>query len=64
MGLYATAYGVPLDVTASQQITKKYLDSLHKNCVHAHAGMHLRNDEIVFYDESAMVLNYIVEFAA
>ena len=32
------------------------------NCLHAHAGTSLRNDEIIFYDEAACVLNYIVEF--
>lgn len=37
-------------------------ESLHCNCVHAHAGSQLLNDEIIFYNESAMLLNYIVEF--
>ena len=36
------------------------------NCVHAvpsnMTGYMLRNEEIVYYDESAVVLNYLVEF--
>lgn len=64
MGLYATAYGKPHDVTCSQSFTQRQLESMGKNCVHAHAGSQLLNDEIIYYSESAMVLNYIVEFAA
>ena len=62
MALYATAYGNPLDCTCAHSYTKKELDMDNKNCVHAHAGSQLRNDEIIFYDEAAMVINYIVEF--
>lgn len=64
MGLYATAYGNPYDVTAPGQYTQEQLIRLKKNCVHAHAGPYLYNDEIVFYSENAMLLNYIVEFGA
>lgn len=60
MGLYATAYGSPLDVYNAHSYSQNTLQG--KNCVHAHAGTQLRNDEIVFYAEDAMVLNYIVEF--
>lgn len=62
MGLYATAYGKPLDVDAPSNYTQSILKNQNRNCVHAHAGSYLRNDEIIFYTESAMVLNYIVEF--
>lgn len=62
MGLYATAYGNPLYETRAHSYTKYSLQG--KNCVHAKAGMYLRNDEIIFYDEAAMVLQYLVEFAA
>lgn len=64
MGLYAVAYGTPYDTDT----WSGYLDYQEevkrsgKDCLHAHAGSALRNDEIVFYDEAAMVLNYIVEF--
>jgi poly [ADP-ribose] polymerase len=62
MGLYATAYGDPLDTSTAYQYTAKTLEAQNKNCVHAHAGPQLRYDEIIFYSESATVLNYIVEF--
>lgn len=62
MGLYATAYGTPLDVSSSGNYNQSALQRQNCNCVHAHAGTQLRNDEIIFYDEAAMVLNYIVEF--
>lgn len=64
MGLYAVAYGKPCDVntwSASTDYEKMTTDS-GCNCLHAHAGSALMNDEIVFYHEDAMVLNYIVEF--
>ena len=62
MGLYATAYGTPLDVYNACRYSQATLGN--KNCVHAHAGQALLNDEIVFYNEDAVVLNYIVEFGA
>ena len=62
MGLYATAYGTPHDVTMSENFSQNKLKNLQCNCVHAHAGSQLLNDEIIFYNESAMLLNYIVEF--
>lgn len=64
MGLYAVAYGTPYDTdTWSNSIDyKNEVLKSGKDCLHAHAGSALKNDEIVFYDEAAMVLNYIVEF--
>lgn len=62
MGLYATAYGTPYDVNTAGCYDQAFLNAKHKNCVHAHAGPQLYNDEIVFYSEDAMLLNYIVEF--
>ena len=62
MGLYAVAYGKPLDVEHHRSYTQAMLDKEGKNCVHAHKGAELLNDEIIFYSEKAMVLNYIVEF--
>lgn len=64
MGLYAVAYGKPLNVSAPHSYTQKSLKEQNANCVHAHAGSYLKNDEIIFYDESAILLNYIVEFSA
>ena len=62
MGLYATAYGNPLDVSCAYRYSQTILNQHKANCVHAHAGTQLRNDEIIFYSESALTLNYIVEF--
>ncbi len=62
MGLYATAYGKPENVTCAKNFTQSYLKQLDKNCVHAHAGAQLLNDEIIFYNEDATLLQYIVEF--
>lgn len=62
MGLYATAYGEPLDVYSSYHYQESDLIARDKNCVHAHRGIQLRNDEIIYYNEKAMVLNYVVRF--
>ena len=51
-------------MSSGGQYTQDQLKRLGKNCVHAHAGQYLYNDEVVFYSESAMLLNYIVEFSA
>ena len=60
MGLYSVAYGNPLDTFSANRYSKSMLGD--RNCVHAHAGDALRNDEIIFYDEAAVLLDYIVEF--
>ncbi|MFR5032015.1 MAG: hypothetical protein ACLUCI_11925 [Blautia hansenii] len=64
MGLYATAYGTPKDVDIWDATTdyKKMVQAAKANCLHAHKGISLQNDEIIFYHEDAMLLNYIVEF--
>ena len=65
MGLYATAYGNPYMVTSSGHYTQADLSSRSCNCVHATpSNTGLLNEEIVYYSESAMLLNYIVEFQA
>lgn len=64
MGLFAVAYGKPLYVESSHHFTPKELEAKKKNCVHAKAGRSLREDEIIFYSEAAMVMNYLVEFDA
>ena len=62
MGLYATAYGHPLDVSSAGDYNETKVKAAGCDCVHAHAGVQLYNDEIIYYNENAMVLNYIVEF--
>ncbi len=64
MGIYAVAYGNPHDVSMACRYSKTDLKRIGKDCIHAHAGTQLKNDEIVFYDEDAVCLNYIVEFSA
>ena len=64
MGLYAVAYGRQYDVSAWRENVdwKREMESRGCSSLHAHAGRNLRADEIVVYDEAAVVLNYIVEF--
>lgn len=62
MGLYACAYGKPKDIVAPNNYNQKMLDDEGCNCIHAHAGTYLYNDEIVFYNEDCTLLNYVVEF--
>ena len=64
MGLYAVAYGVPYDVDAWSPSVHYESETRRRgcDCLHAHAGVSLKNDEIVFYTEKAVLLNYIVEF--
>ncbi len=64
MGLYAVAYGKPYDVTAwSPSVNYQILVAKNGcNSLHAHAGASLQADEIVLYDEAAVLLSYIVEF--
>lgn len=65
MGVYETAYGNPYNPRSGEnwQYTADFLKKKSKNCVHAHGGdCGLRNDEIIFYDEAAMVLRFVVQF--
>ncbi len=67
IAVYKVAYGNPLDV---HQHTPEYSslrkDSFEKkypkcNCLHAHAGASLRNDEIILYDEDALTIRYLIK---
>ena len=64
MGLYAVAYGRQYDVSVWKENVdwKREMEARRCNSLHAHAGRNLLADEIVVYDEAAVVLNYIVEF--
>lgn len=64
MGLYAVAYGKPYDVSSWSPSSDYRAETRSHgcDCLHAHAGTSLRADEIVFYDEAAVLLDYIVEF--
>lgn len=67
MGLYEVAYGTPYDVYSFD--TKYYNFNYEKlqeickgaNCIHAHAGNMLRNDEIVVYQQPQTTIKYLVE---
>lgn len=64
MGVFNTAYGKPYDVYSfdSKYYTMEY-DKLPSgcNCLHAHAGSMLRNDEIVYYKEEQSTIKYLIE---
>ena len=67
MALMSVAYGKPYDVYSfnSDYYSLDY-DRLQKkcagaNCLHAHAGSMLRNDEIVIYKEEQSTIKYLVE---
>lgn len=67
MGLYEVAYGKPYDVYSfdSKYHSMNY-DSLQRvcpgaNCLHAHEGAMLRNDEIIVYQECQTTIKYLVE---
>jgi poly [ADP-ribose] polymerase len=67
MSLYNVAYGKPYDVYSfdskyynfNYEILQK--NSINANCLHAHAGNMLRNDEIVVYKEDQLTIQYLVE---
>lgn len=67
LALYATAYGKAWDVDTNREFTSQFdWNDLQRkcpgaHCVHAHAGKSLRNDEIIFYNESQCTIKYIVK---
>lgn len=67
MGLLDVAYGKPYDVYShTWDMGSLNYDKLQKicpgaNCLHAHAGQMLYNDEIVVYKEEQCTIKYLVE---
>jgi poly [ADP-ribose] polymerase len=67
MALMNVAYGKPYDVYSFDSKFYDFdYDQLQKacqgaNCLHAHAGSMLKNDEIVVYKENQMTISYLVE---
>lgn len=64
MALFDTAYGTPYNVYSFD--SKYYGMSYNKlpngtNCLHAHAGSMLRNDEVVFYKPDQCTIKYLIE---
>lgn len=62
MGLYSTGYGNPYYPSTSGEY--KHMVGSKYNCVHAKPSIcrYLCRDEIIYYDEAAICLQYIVEF--
>jgi poly [ADP-ribose] polymerase len=67
MSLYNVAYGKPYDVYSFDNKYHNFnYEELQKNCkdancLHAHAGSMLRNDEIIVYKEEQLTIKYLVE---
>lgn len=67
MALMEVAYGKPYDVYSFDSKYYKYnYEALQKacpgaNCLHAHAGKMLKEDEIIIYKESQCTIRYLVE---
>lgn len=67
MGLYEVAYGKPYDVYSFDskyyQLNYEKLQEMCKgaNCLHAHAGKMLMNDEIIVYQQPQTTIKYLVE---
>lgn len=67
MGLYEVAYGKPYDVYSfDSKFYNLNYEGLQRmcpgaNCLHAHEGQMLRNDEIIVYQECQTTIKYLVE---
>ena len=67
MALMEFHYGKPYDVYSfnskyyGYNYQKLQTDCNGANCLHAHAGSMLRNDEIVFYNVEQVTIKYLVE---
>lgn len=70
LAVYKIAYGKPLDVYKHDsyigRMDEKTLKKDHPdcNCVHAHAGSMLMNDEVIVYNDSACTIRYLIEINA
>lgn len=70
MAIFDTAYGVPYNTDNNNEFYYNYDETDFKrrhpncNCVHAHAGNYLRNDEIIFYNENQITIKYLIEIGA
>lgn len=68
MSLFDVAYGVPYHVHTWGydnyfNYEKLQLAQKGANCLHAHAGQILRNDEVVIYKENQITIKYLVELS-
>jgi poly [ADP-ribose] polymerase len=68
MSLFDVAYGKPYDVYTHGDFFRFNYERLQQvktgaNCLHAHAGQMLYNDEIVIYKENQITVKYLVELS-
>jgi poly [ADP-ribose] polymerase len=68
MSLFDVAYGKPYDVYNHGDFYNFNYEKLQQvkagaNCLHAHAGKMLYNDEIVIYKENQITIKYLVELS-
>lgn len=68
MSLFDVAYGKPYDVYTHGDFFRFNYEKLQQvkngaNCLHAHAGQMLYNDEIVIYKENQITVKYLVELS-
>jgi poly [ADP-ribose] polymerase len=66
MSLFDVAYGNPYNVHSHGDFYRFNYERLQQakagaNCLHAHAGQLLHNDEIVIYKENQVTIKYLVE---
>lgn len=67
MALMNVAYGKPYDVYSFNSdfynfdYSRLQKESSGANCLHAHAGSMLRNDEVIVYKEEQSTIKYLVE---
>ncbi len=67
MALFETAYGNPYNTDNNYEFNYNYnINDLKRkhpdcDCVHAHAGNSLMNDEIIYYREEQITIKYLIE---
>ena len=64
MALCLTAYGNPYHTDTVVNGSQKFLHDTGTDCIHAHGGNVLLHDEIIYFDEDAVLIQYLVEFTA
>lgn len=64
LAVYKIAYGKPYDVHDFQSSFYSYdkntMKRMGADCLHAHAGAMLQNDEVVIYHEDAATIRYLI----
>ena len=66
LGVYEVAYGNPYNVNSwsgeMSSMTEQKLKKLgNYDCLHAHAGTSLVNDEVIVYNDNASSIRYLIE---